>query len=109
MSFWENIKADFIGIAIVLIVLFALCLIIKLIVIAFERMRLKKDRALNTQDEQKAPSDQQAASKAAQYAQGKLKLIRVDEKTAALIMAIVSDKSDIPLSELNFKSIRLMN
>jgi hypothetical protein len=31
----------------------------------------------------------------------------VDEPTAAMIMAIVSDESGIPLSELVFKSISL--
>lgn len=36
---------------------------------------------------------------------GELKLKDVDEKTAAMIMAIVSDESKIPLSELYFKSI----
>jgi Na+-transporting methylmalonyl-CoA/oxaloacetate decarboxylase gamma subunit len=36
---------------------------------------------------------------------GELKLKDVDEKTAAMIMAIVSDESRIPLSELHFKSI----
>jgi hypothetical protein len=37
---------------------------------------------------------------------GELKLIGVDEKTAAMIMAIVSHESRIPLSELSFKSIK---
>lgn len=36
---------------------------------------------------------------------GEIKLKNVDEKTAAMIMAIVSDESQIPLSELCFKSI----
>lgn len=40
--------------------------------------------------------------------QGELELIGTDEKTAAIIMAIVSDKSGIPLNRLAFKSIRLM-
>ncbi|MBQ7624685.1 MAG: OadG family protein [Clostridia bacterium] len=33
-------------------------------------------------------------------------LINVDEKTAAMIMAIVADETEIPLSELRFISIR---
>ncbi len=37
---------------------------------------------------------------------GQLKLHNVDEPTAAMIMAIVSDESGIPLSELCFKSIK---
>lgn len=40
--------------------------------------------------------------------QGELQLIGTDEKTAAIIMAIVSDKSGIPLNRLSFKSIKLM-
>lgn len=39
---------------------------------------------------------------------GELFLKNVDEKTAAMIMAIVSDESSIPLSELRFKSIKLI-
>ncbi len=39
---------------------------------------------------------------------GSLDLINVDEKTAAVVMAIVSNKSGIPLNRLSFKSIRLM-
>ena len=37
---------------------------------------------------------------------GKLDLVDVDESTAAIIMAIVSDQSGIPLNRLNFKSIK---
>ncbi len=40
--------------------------------------------------------------------QGELELVGTDEKTAAVIMAIVSDKSGIPLNRLSFKSIKLM-
>lgn len=39
---------------------------------------------------------------------GTLKLQNVDDQTAAMIMAIISDTSGIPLSELCFKSIRLI-
>ncbi len=39
---------------------------------------------------------------------GDLELVGVDEKTAAVIMAIVSDKSGIPLNRLQFTSITLM-
>lgn len=37
-----------------------------------------------------------------------LKLYNVDEKTAAMVMAIVCAESDIPANELVFKSIRLI-
>lgn len=41
------------------------------------------------------------------FSSGTLKLKDVDEPTAAMVMAIVSDESGIPLSELVFKSITL--
>lgn len=44
-------------------------------------------------------------SEVVQASFGELRLKNVDEKTAAMIMAIVSDESKIPLSELRFKSI----
>lgn len=37
---------------------------------------------------------------------GELELINTDEATAAVIMAIVSDQTDIPLNRLNFIRIR---
>ena len=49
-----------------------------------------------------------AATNAPGTSSGDLELIGVDEKTAAVIMAIVSDKSGIPLNRLQFKSISLM-
>ena len=42
------------------------------------------------------------------FSSGTLRLTNVDEPTAAMIMAIVSDESGIPLSMLCFKSIRLL-
>ena len=39
---------------------------------------------------------------------GSVELVGTDEKTAAVIMAIVSDKSGIPLNRLQFVSITLM-
>ena len=41
--------------------------------------------------------------------EGEVELINTDEKTAAVIMALVSHNSGIPLNRLSFKSIRLMN
>ena len=43
-----------------------------------------------------------------EFSSGTLKLKGCDEKTAAMIMAIVSDNTGIPLSELVFKSIKLV-
>lgn len=40
--------------------------------------------------------------------QGELELIGVDEATAAMLMALVSYKTDIPLNRLIFRSIKLV-
>ena len=42
------------------------------------------------------------------FSSGSLKLKNCDGKTAAMIMAIVADDSGIPLEELVFKSIKLV-
>ena len=39
---------------------------------------------------------------------GKLQLIDCDEETAACIMAIISDETDIPLDELQFRRIQAL-
>ena len=49
-----------------------------------------------------------AASSEEVFSSGSLKLKNCDEKTAAMIMAIVADDSGIPLEELVFKSIKLV-
>ena len=49
-----------------------------------------------------------AAVAGEEFSSGTLKLNDWDEKTAAMIMAIVSDNTGIPLSELVFKSIKLV-
>ena len=40
---------------------------------------------------------------------GEIALYDVDEKTAACIMAIISDETKIPLNQLVFKSIKALN
>lgn len=50
----------------------------------------------------------ETAAPAKETMTGELKLIGTDEKTAAIIMAIVSNESGIPLNRLSFKSIKLM-
>ncbi|MBR5040134.1 MAG: OadG family protein [Clostridiales bacterium] len=49
-----------------------------------------------------------AADSGEEFSSGSLKLKGCDEKTAAMIMAIVSDNTGIPLNELIFKSISLV-
>ncbi|MBQ6303328.1 MAG: OadG family protein [Clostridiales bacterium] len=60
----------------------------------------------------KAPATAAPAAAAVseeEFSSGTLKLKDCDEKTAAMIMAIVADDTGIPLSELVFKSIKLVD
>ncbi|MCR4689648.1 MAG: OadG family protein [Saccharofermentans sp.] len=65
--------------------------------------------------EEKPAESAAPAAKAAEedpgeeFSSGALKLKGCDEKTAAMIMAIVSDNTGIPLQELVFKSIKLVD
>jgi len=54
------------------------------------------------------PADSETVDAGEDFSSGSLKLKDCDEKTAAMIMAIVSDNTGIPLSELVFKSITLI-
>lgn len=44
-----------------------------------------------------------------QVYRGEIQLLDVDEKTAACLMAIISEETGIPLSQLVFKKIRLLD
>lgn len=87
---------------VVLMVLYAIIRLFSLIVNAFSN----KNRAIPVLETQKEKVSVQNEEET--FSSGTLKLKNVDEKTAAMIMAIVSDESEIPLSELCFKSIRLV-
>jgi hypothetical protein len=49
------------------------------------------------------------SSEITEISTGELRLIGVDERTAAIIIATVSDHLKTPLDELMFKSIKLLN
>ena len=55
-----------------------------------------------------APAAAAPAAAEEEFSSGTLKIKGCDEKTAAMIMAIVADDTGIPLSELVFKSIKLV-
>ena len=65
-------------------------------------------------DKSAAPADQAPAAPAKEEEKpskpwdGKLQLIDVDEETAACVMAIISDETDIPLDELQFRRIQAL-
>lgn len=101
MSFPESLLVDAFGLAIVFAVLIIICFLIKLISIIVGGIQKKSGKS----------SDEQVSSVSAvseTQPNSELELLDVDEKTAALIMAIVSKNTNIPLSKLQFTSIKLV-
>ncbi len=92
-------------------VLFILALIAVLIILlsktirAIEKMLAKKSSAPSAASP--VPASVQSAPEGING--GEVELIGTDEKTAAVIMAIVSQQSGIPLNRLSFKSIKLLD
>lgn len=106
MGIGEALLTAVIGISTVLMILAIIALLIMLV--------SKIIRAIETKTA-KTDSPTPATATAAPpvplpdtESQGELILENVDEPTAAVIMAIVSNKSGIPLNRLCFKSIKLL-
>ena len=109
MPLSDALATSFIGITTVILILAVIACLILLV--------SKVIRSFEAAAAKKKPAETPAAASEAAPAgvpmpagmnQGELELIDTDEKTAAVIMAIVSDKSGIPLNRLSFKSIKLM-
>ena len=108
MPLTDALAVSLIGIVTViciLAVIACLILLVSKVIRAFESKANSKKAAAAPAQSASAPS---GVPMPAGMNQGELELINTDEKTAAIIMAIVSDKSGIPLNRLAFKSIRLM-
>ena len=89
--------------------LLAVIFVLALIYIIITKIRDKKAvPEASAAPAKQAQSSAKAPATAANVSTGTLDLIDTDEKTAAVIMALVSNKSGIPLNRLSFKSIRLM-
>ena len=109
MTVPEALGTAVVGILVVLAELTLLALFITIlskIIGAFT----KKKKAAEPAEEAAAPAAQPAAQPAVQavIADDSPNLINVDEPTAACIMAIVSNRSGIPLERLRFRSIKLL-
>ena len=103
MPLTDALATSLIGITTVIIILAIIAVLIILV--------SKVIRAIEGAAKKKAPVADAAPAGVPMPAgmnQGELELINTDEKTAAIIMAIVSDKSGIPLNRLSFKSIKLL-
>ncbi len=114
MPITDALAVSLIGITTVI----AILAVIALLIILVSKLIRAIESAANKKNKKAAPvAAQPAAAPAAAPAgvpmpagmnQGEIELVDTDEKTAAIIMAIVSDKSGIPLNRLSFKSIKLM-
>ena len=97
-----------------IVIVFALLIILAILIMIISRIvRAGESIASNKKKKAKAPvAPAQVQAQTAgtplpdTLSQGSLVLEGVDEPTAAVIMAIVSDESGIPLNRLMFKSIK---
>jgi Na+-transporting methylmalonyl-CoA/oxaloacetate decarboxylase gamma subunit len=103
MSVLDSLLVDGFGISIVFAILIIICFLIKLISIVFSKKHADENAGYENRDEAALPAGTET-----QYQDEELLLKDVDEKTAALIMAIVSRNANIPLSRLQFTSIKLV-
>ena len=110
MSLTDSLLVSAFSIALVFFVLVMLSLLIVIFSKILEAAKVRSEKeAVQQPADTPAPSVSMDTSPSVpDVSAGTLQLKKVDEKTAAMIMAIVGHESDIPLSELRFKSIRLM-
>lgn len=94
----------FVTVFLLLLFLIAIIKIISCAVVAIEN----KGKSAPAVTETPAPAPAKEEEKPSKPWDGKLQLIDVDEETAACIMAIISDETDIPLDELQFRRIQAL-
>jgi Na+-transporting methylmalonyl-CoA/oxaloacetate decarboxylase gamma subunit len=103
MTALESLPYAFFCMAVVFAVLIILCLIIKIFSFAVGSFAGKEEKKVVAMP---VPKPIAMIETGPVLSCGELKLHNVDERTAAMIMAIVADDSGIPLEELCFKSIK---
>ncbi len=103
MTIGESLAVALFCMAMVMVVLGALCLILKLFSFLLAGISARGKKT----DSSQLP-DLPALEPVTDAGAGSVRLNGVDEPTAAMIMAIVSDESGIPLAELCFRSIKLL-
>ena len=89
-------------------VVFIGLILLMLVIFAMGRIMASRKAAPQAESPAAAPAPAPAipAAPPAPGSAGELKLYNTDEKTAAMLMAIVADELQTPLCELRFKSIR---
>lgn len=117
----EALNVSVTGFVVVLLILALLAILVLLLskgVRTVEGAAKKQSKSAPNPKTEKAPVKKipavqpakapQTAALPANCSTGQLDLYDVDEKTAAVIMAIVSHESGIPLNRLQFKSIKVI-
>ena len=101
----EALLISLCGFVTVFLLLLFLIVVIKIISTVVMAIEGKGKTAPAPAAEAPAPAPVKEEEKPSKPWDGKLQLIDVDEETAACIMAIISDETDIPLDELQFRRI----
>ncbi len=110
----EALNVSVTGFVVVLLILALLAVLVLLLSKAVRAVESKTKKKVSPAPKSAQPESAPAKAIAAQTgtplpetcSAGQLDLYDVDEKTAAVIMAIVSHESGIPLNRLQFKSIK---
>lgn len=110
MSWGETLKTSVVGFLVVLVVLAViacLILLVSKVFVLFQKVSKKEEGPALKSASAPPPEAPKGTALPDNLSEGDVKLINVDEPTAAVIMAIVSDETGIPLNRLLFKSIEL--
>lgn len=106
MSLGNSLLVALIVMTIVFSVLILLSFLVKIQSLAVAYIE-KKGKSTHKEETNKPAVE--AQTYVSEATAGELKLIDTDERTAAMVMAIVSDELKIPLNELQFKSIKALD
>ena len=105
MTIYESLKVSVFGLGIVFAVLTGLSLMVK-IQSAIAALVEKSIDSMGISKNEIAECNGGTEPDPAGVSSGELRLVGLDEKTAAIIMAIISHESKIPIEELQFRSIK---
>lgn len=116
ISMGEALSVSVTGIIVVMIILALLAVIVVLLSKAIrmvegkahKKSKVEKQEAVSTPVKAEKPQSNKGNPLPETQSIGSLDLYKTDEKTAAIIMAIVSNESGIPLNRLQFNSIKLI-
>ena len=106
MSVLESIVTAMFSLSLVFAVLAILCAMVMVLSVVLKKLDQK---AVAEKAKAMAEAVQDWDVEICHASSGELRLKNVDEKTAAMIMAIVSDESKVPLCELCFRSIAALD